>query len=1442
MATKWFTTIPTLTRSANSVWAALKQYESQKKAIEEKRKTAEDYMRETRTMLGQQAAERMRSEAITSGRMLPGGKYGPAITEPFEHQERERDLRAKAIAEVSGEIEGMNPNEAELIIQQELNYLRGEQAEKAGGYAGKTADWYYQLSRWIASNKMLPPFPISAEEGAKLPSSWGGLPGWKSEEVEALKASQAKQKTGKAVEAMEALPGYYSPEAIEKQYGEYGQVAGAEKPWWESKRGQFQHGVEQIHEAVDVPTNLYVYYTVVNKAVMKGGKLKPADQAFYEEYQKQKGDRAWPVTKPSKELVALYEKAAPTSVKVLQTITEPTTAPLWALPGGAASRTALAGRAAKLAQVGTKAAKAEVIGIKVARGALLPVEAVERVITLPFEGAAKAIQGRRIALKWNKLDKAFRGEVEPILKKVDDGVPLIEADYAKLTAFDDTYSKALKDMAARTEAKARPVEVAPKPVAEVKPPAAKAPVTPEVVGKSTEAIPKAKVTPVAAKAVKEPWQMTREEFNRTAETDWFKGKKWIAKDKQLTNMREEVVKDAVSEGKPVPEAVLKDYPDLAKAVPEAEIGKGIAPEAEVTKAPKIESVVDEVRATTGITPEQQARVGERPAGGEAYEFYNKLFDVEDSADILKRLYPKGYEQRAAKLLGKAKLGGAVKLINPSLTPRATMEATRVQEAAVIWADTTTRRSQGMSALVGDMLRDVLPEKDALKHFKIKNGIQTAFSPKSGYEKASTAIVDVMEHPYKWELDDAALKFSELWRRTLASSVKKLEQEGIKVNKAFYEEGAGYFPRLVKEAHGEPVKVVRARFEKPRSYASQIDAIENNVVYTEDPVQNVQAFVEHTHELIANKRFQDMVNPIGRTAKDVMPMDLVVAKEEGREKVKNLMYALNAVRRAKRGELLPAQTTAALERKAPEVVATAKSLPNLLGKERGEAATKVIKELQGKLAGARAESLKASREYAKAMEVARSPRLGEFEKSTKHFLFRNRVFPEEVAKVLDDFAVSKPHAFWRATQSVSSTLRLIVAALDFSPMFIQGVPMLGRMPHKWARTTLRAFDVLFTPKNAVKLASTPERLALRARHPDIVQGKPFEYFEALEKLGKAKIVGRGISKVYSPFERFFTMWGNEARLTLAESLESTFVRAGKGEQLGTFVNRMTGVMESRAIGVGTTQRAIETGWVFFAPRYTRACAAYIGNLFKTGVVGKEAWKSVGGLAAGGMTFYIGVCKGLGQEPHLDPRYPTFMTVKIGGRDMGIGGFYYSFLRFGTDVYTSIVGDGPDKRQDFTSLSRKDNPFIKFLYSRTAPLTGLLTQAIDRADYFGDPLQTPQDWAHWLFVEHMMPIAMQSAITKPTETVEYEKLPTLAAEMLGLRTFPADPYYELRDKYAQQIYGQDWDELWKYDSEGEWVGLSRQQERLLDRHPDLREAYEKYRVRNAERWKHAHGLLD
>jgi len=365
-----------------------------------------------------------------------------------------------------------------------------------------------------------------------------------------------------------------------------------------------------------------------------------------------------------------------------------------------------------------------------------------------------------------------------------------------------------------------------------------------------------------------------------------------------------------------------------------------------------------------------------------------------------------------------------------------------------------------------------------------------------------------------------------------------------------------------------------------------------------------------------------------------------------------------------------------------------------------------------------------------------------------------------------------------------------------------------------------------------------------RNPGVKTGYRFEYAAgvgALQKgLSKVPVVGKKLAAPLSRFDRFFGFSGDMARIELGMAMESMFVKEGMVGQLGTFVNRMTGVMNSEALGISANQRAIER-LLLFAPQYTRACLAYIGYVGQNNIMGREAIKSMARLYVSGTAMYVASCLALGQEPSLDPTKPTFYTVKVGNRRVGIGGFQYSFLRFMADSLQSITSAKGAEPLDFTKMTdRKNNPILKWLYSRSSPMVGITTEGFTQVNYMGEPLDSLEAWMNWLVVEKMLPISLQEQIPGPYQESPTNRGAIMAAEWFGLRTYEDELFYELADEYADAAYGKEWSDLWRPTKAGSYV-QSDEQKKLLAAHPDLKAAYDKWKPLQTKKWQIAHNLL-
>ena len=427
------------------------------------------------------------------------------------------------------------------------------------------------------------------------------------------------------------------------------------------------------------------------------------------------------------------------------------------------------------------------------------------------------------------------------------------------------------------------------------------------------------------------------------------------------------------------------------------------------------------------------------------------------------------------------------------------------------------------------------------------------------------------------------------------------------------------------------------------------------------------------------------------------------------------------------------------------------------------------------------------------------------KFNRHPSFKSKLFPTEIVKTTEKILGDNGQKWLSTMASISGGSRMLVAAMDLSMPFIQGLAVAGRNPAAWAGVVKRNMEFFIKPENLYKYQTRPEIMAIAAERMSLgASGSTFEFFNALlplqRQLGRIPVAGKPLKglvrQTYGRAEAAFSGGGEAARnymwtASRYKALTNGVLDPVKGMEIVRSIDRMTGVMSVEALAIGRTQQDFENAFLFFAPRYTRAGLSFVGDSLRGGMAGAEARKSLAALSAGGLSMYYGVTKVLGQTPNLNPNSGRFMTVKIGDSHIGIGGIMVALMRFGYDVAATAIEDPVNLVKPISegSINRWDNPFLRFMYARTAPLTSTLYGAlVEQADYFGEPFENVGDWANFM-ADKITPIAVQGLIDDPTVQVG-------VAEFAGLRAFPKSPWElldEQRDETSLREYGQPYDNL-------------------------------------------------
>ena len=460
---------------------------------------------------------------------------------------------------------------------------------------------------------------------------------------------------------------------------------------------------------------------------------------------------------------------------------------------------------------------------------------------------------------------------------------------------------------------------------------------------------------------------------------------------------------------------------------------------------------------------------------------------------------------------------------------------------------------------------------------------------------------------------------------------------------------------------------------------------------------------------------------------------------------------------------------------------------------------------------------------------------------EHPAFKGLIMPKEMArgiqKSLKDPPLGKTlNVFSKA----SSTSVALGTTLDIGWHFIHGLPLLALSPQVWGKTLKVVRETLFDPDFMGKLMADEKFFQATKRAAD--NGVLFEtageqVAEAMAgagmvskglrglqtvstEAGSRRLVGGVFGVTAEAFERAsaaFSNGGNAARVMIFEALEPMAAKQGPEglKQLASFVNKMTGVLSARNMGISRRQQALESLFLF-APRYLRATMALMASSLRGDVGGELARMTLARLATGGTIFYLGLTAALGQEPHLDPRPSKyggsggkFLSINvatpeilpfIGGKDarLGIGSQITAIARLLGHSY-SVATEDPEAfvRMGTREKPFPDQPFFQFLRSRLSPVFGASFETLSGANYLGESVilwEEPSAWSKEVLASRLMPFWLEGfALNRDN--------PGLGGigEIFGLRTYPVSKWgqrSELRQKFAQEKYGTDYDNLNDY----------------------------------------------
>ena len=459
------------------------------------------------------------------------------------------------------------------------------------------------------------------------------------------------------------------------------------------------------------------------------------------------------------------------------------------------------------------------------------------------------------------------------------------------------------------------------------------------------------------------------------------------------------------------------------------------------------------------------------------------------------------------------------------------------------------------------------------------------------------------------------------------------------------------------------------------------------------------------------------------------------------------------------------------------------------------------------------------------------------------------------------------------------LRLTKAAFDNSAPLIQGFPAHGfafskmitdpktgyHLMGQWFKSIAISTGSFLDMGFAGRYVEANESVILEM----VKNGSSLQAVDYFQTLGEQKGLGGLANKFLSalplaPFQRAETAFFIAAQVSRTETYKAMHDKAKKNGQLrelARFVDRMTGIIDTSAMSVPQKMRQFEQAFMWFAPRYTRATASVVADVFRGGMTGSMARESLGGMISA-LALYttaftcfqgflgnededdinrrimqnFGIDKdSITGETVWDPS-AKLMSFKIGNRYFGVGGAYYSLVRLFGNIMECINEVGDREIIDLARIIKygslnRDNPFISWWYSRSSPLIGFFRDALyplaksvvkgelqTGSTYFGTPIETPAEYGYYI-ASKFMPIWIEQGIMPfagnylekwlPNMSQEFEKPTGLAAvltpfaEFFGFRGFVEGEWTIFYDE-AQLIIN---------DLPKEWLSLYYTEEELV-----------------------------
>ena len=427
------------------------------------------------------------------------------------------------------------------------------------------------------------------------------------------------------------------------------------------------------------------------------------------------------------------------------------------------------------------------------------------------------------------------------------------------------------------------------------------------------------------------------------------------------------------------------------------------------------------------------------------------------------------------------------------------------------------------------------------------------------------------------------------------------------------------------------------------------------------------------------------------------------------------------------------------------------------------------------------------------------------------------------KALTGFAVlgqGQPSLAYTILTNILNTPTTLLTTFDMSMMGRQGLVAAFRFPKQWGNAFIAQHKAFWGPKytqaalndmRTSHYADTRSTAGLRENTIDGGISTTEQHFYA-QWLKKIPVFGR----VVAASERAAVVGLNKLRVSIfdktAEQWEGTNKITSDYKKLADMINHSTGIGTGKFID--RYGPLLNAG--FFSPRYLLSRFQLIGDGAKSfvdivtpekgrlrGLIGEKS--PVRGIVAAELVSFVSagflvmaLAEAAGAEIEKDPRSSDFGKIKVGKMRIDVWAGNQQLARAAAQL---IFGQGKSIRSDEIYTKNRLEVFGQFIQSKLSPVAGLGVEILSGKTFLGEPLpdkvDTPEGALEYA-IQKLAPLAIQDTIDAWRFQGGDAAMAAgpLAWYGIGVQTYepsPLDNLTEMRDHYALQFFGTDWEEL-------------------------------------------------